>query len=93
MKKLFLGTLVFILSYGLAWAAPDYKGYKAFTKTNKEKIRTMEKECRNSKSPKEHLKKCNELMKFQVEAECRFGISPDACKALDEIQKVEKKNK
>ncbi len=91
MKKLFLSALVFTLGSGLAFAAPDYKGHQAFIKANKEKIRTMEKECRNSKSPKEHLKKCNELMKFKVEAECRYGISPDACKALDEIQKVEKK--
>lgn len=91
MKKWFLGTLIFALGCGTAWSAPDFKGYKAFVKENNEKIKTMEKECRDYRKAKDHRKKCNELMRFRVEAECRYGISPDACKAIDEIKKMEDK--
>ena len=91
MKKTFLGALIFILSSGLAWSAPDLKGYQAFIKNNNAKIKIMEKECRDYKKTKEHRQKCNDLMRFRVEAECRFGINPDACKAIDEIKKMEKK--
>jgi len=93
MKKLFLGTLVLLSVCGQAYAAPDFKGYKAFLKENSEKIRTMEKECRDSKKSKERHQKCNDLMQFRVESECRFGINPDACKAIDEIKKMEKSKK
>jgi len=93
MKKVFLGTLFFILGCGLANAAPNFKGYKDFIKENKDKIKAMEKECDNYKNPKERGKKCTELMRFRVEAECRFGINPDACNAIEEIKKIEKKTK
>ena len=93
MKKIFLGTLIFILGCGLAFATPDYKAHKAFIKENNAKIKAMEKECHSLKNLKERRKKCNELMQFRVEAECRFGINPDACKAIDEIKKMEKKTK
>jgi len=93
MKKMFLGTLIFILGSGLAWSAPDFKGHKAFILANKDKIKAMESECHTAKDSKERHKKCYELMQFRVDAECRYGINPDACKALDEINKVEKKKK
>jgi len=93
MKKVFLGTLFFILSSGQVFATPDFKGHRDFIKANSEKIKAMEKTCRNSKNPKEHREKCNDLMQFRVEAECRYGINPDACKAIDEIKKMENKKK
>jgi len=93
MKKIFLGTLFFVLGCGVVWSAPNFKGYQDFVNANKDKVKAMEKECHSAKDAKERHKKCSELMQFKVEAECRYGISPDACKALDEIKKIEKKKK
>ena len=91
MKKLFLGTLFLILGCGQVFAAPNFKGYQDFIKENKEKIKTMENDCNSYKDPKERHKKCTELMRFKVEAECRFGINPNACSAIEAIKKVETK--
>jgi hypothetical protein len=87
MKKTFFVVLAFIFCSGLAWAVPDYKGYNKFMKDNSAKIKELEKACTDAKGTKLARKKCNDVMQYRVDAECRYGINPNACAALDAIKK------
>ena len=91
MKKAFFAILAFIFCSSLAWAIPDYKGYNKFLKENNTKIRELEKACNEAKGGKTARKKCNDLMQYRVEAECKYGVNPNACAALDAIKQAEKK--
>jgi hypothetical protein len=91
MKKAFFVILAFIFCSSLAWAVPDRKGYNKFLKENNAKIREMERACNEAKGTKLAHKKCNDLMEYRVEAECRYGINPNACAAIDAIKKTENK--
>ena len=89
MKKVLFGVLAFMICSSAAWAVRDYKGYRIFLKENKAKIKSMEKECDKAKGTNNARKACDDVMQFRLEAECRYGINPNACKAMDELKKVE----
>jgi hypothetical protein len=91
MKKMIFGIIALALYSSPLWSVPDYKGYNKFLKENNTKIRAMEKTCNDAKGTKSSKTKCNDLMQFRVESECRYGINPNACSALDEIKKMKNK--
>ena len=91
MKKVFFVIVAFIFCSNFVWAAPDYKGYNKFLKDNNKKIRELETSCNKARAGKNERKKCNELMKYRVEAECKYGVNPSACAALDALKQTENK--
>jgi len=91
MKKVFLGVLAFVICSSSAWAVRDYKGYRIYVKAHTKEIKEMEKACNDARGTKAARRKCDDVMQFRLEGECRYGINPNACKALDELKKMEVK--
>ena len=88
MKRVIFTITAFIICSSLAWAVPDYKGYRQFLKENDQKIKTMEKSCRDSKGTPNNKKICDDVLEFRFTSECKYGVNPNACKAMEEINKL-----
>ena len=88
MKRTLLSMIAFIGFTCVAMAAADYQGYSKFLKENENKLKEMDTVCKINNGVVVDASKCNELSKTQLKAQCKYGVNPNACKALDEVKKA-----
>jgi len=88
MKQIIFIVFMFLGFTGVAMAAADYQGYNKFLQDNKDKLKDMDMYCKASNGVVINAAKCNELAQMQLQAQCKYGVNPNACKALDEVKKT-----
>lgn len=89
MKIIFIFTAFFI-SLNL-FSKPDPDGYNKYIKENAEYIKQLNDDCNNSIGKPDHTKKCNKKNFYILNAECKFELNPDACAAINFVNKKETK--